>query len=315
MNQYTERIREIAKTLLREGRVDVVIGFRKASLPYMAEPVAITREAEADQLIFDCNCRMNLANYVTERTDNIGIVAKGCDSRNLVNHIIENKIARDQLYVIGVPCTGMADKNMLLENAEGGITEITETDGQVTIKSEGEEKQVAKADILQANCRTCIRRNPVIYDELAGDEVAELELTDRFADVDEIDAMPPEEKSTFFDNLFAACTRCYACRNACPLCYCPTCFVDESRPQWVGKSVDPVDVKTYHFLRAFHDAGRCTDCGACEAACPMDIKMRYLTRKTIKTCVDRYGWEVGMNLEDRPPLDTYSPEDPDEFIR
>lgn len=150
MNQYIEKIRETAKALLRDGKVDVVIGFRRGSLSCMAEPVAITDEADAEQLIFDCNCRMNLANYVTRRKDRIGIIAKGCDSRNLANHIVENKIERDRLYIIGVPCTGMADKTALLELADGNMTAITESAGKITITTTGGEKTVDKAEILQA---------------------------------------------------------------------------------------------------------------------------------------------------------------------
>jgi ferredoxin len=315
MNQYTDKIKEISKKILSEGEVDCVVGFRKGSLGYMSEPFIARTEDAADEFVFDCNCRMNLVNYITDKKEKIGIVVKGCDSRNLTTHIIENKIKRDQLYIIGVPCTGLADKNALIAAAEGEITSVEDDGETVTIKGEGFEKKMPKNDVLQSNCKTCIRRNPVIFDEMVGDEVPELELTDRFADVEKIEAMSSDEKWAFFDDLLSECTRCYACRNACPLCYCPTCFVDESRPQWVGKGTDPIDVKTYHFLRAFHDAGRCTDCGACEAACPMDIKMRYFTRKTIKDCVDKYGWEAGMDLEQRPALDQFKLDDPEDFIK
>ncbi len=65
---------------------------------------------KCNELIWDSNCGINLANYLTDRKEKIGIVAKGCDSRNIVTHIIENKIKREQLYIIGVPCTGMMDK-------------------------------------------------------------------------------------------------------------------------------------------------------------------------------------------------------------
>ena len=190
-----------------------------------------------------------------------------------------------------------------------------EADGKIIVKGEGLEETLNKKDVLQKNCSVCIHRNPVIYDEVVGDLVEEQKDVDRYEDVRKIEAMLSEEKWRFFDDLLSECNRCYACRNACPLCYCPTCFVDESQPQWVGKSQDPADTRTFHFLRAYHCAGRCTDCGACERACPMGINVRTFTKKLEKDCLDLFGWEAGMTLEERPPLDTYRPDDPDEFIK
>jgi ferredoxin len=192
---------------------------------------------------------------------------------------------------------------------------VIETDDTIQIKGDGFEKTLDKQKVLQQNCAICIHRNPVIYDELVADEVKEQEDVDRYADVRHIETMSPDDKWDFFEDLFSTCIRCYACRNACPLCYCPTCFVDESRPQWVGKSQDPTDIRTFHFLRAYHCAGRCTDCGACERACPMGIKVRLLTKKLEKDCLELFDWEAGMTLEKRPPLDTYRPNDPDAFIK
>jgi ferredoxin len=160
-----------------------------------------------------------------------------------------------------------------------------------------------------------MHRNPVIHDALVGDLVEERKKPDPYDDVKDIEGMGSEEKWEFFSDLIKDCTRCYACRNACPLCYCPTCFVDESDPQWVGKSIDPTDTITFHILRAYHCAGRCTDCGACEQACPVDIKVRSFTRKLNKDVLDLYGSEAGLSIEERPPLDTYRPDDYDAFIR
>ncbi|WP_319016572.1 4Fe-4S dicluster domain-containing protein [Desulfoluna spongiiphila] len=242
----------------------------------------ITNASDAETLVWDENCRLNLANYITGRTEKIAIIAKGCDSRNIVNHIIENKISREQLVIIGVPCKGMVDKN--------------------------------NPEQLQANCATCTHRNPVIYDELCADLVEEQKDVDRYEDVRKVEAMDTQEKWAFFEDLLSGCTRCYACKNACPLCYCPTCFVDESRPQWVGKGTDPIDIRTYHFLRAYHCAGRCTDCGACEAACPQNIKVRNFTKKLEKDCYELYGWEAGLTVDQRPPLDSFKLDDPEKFI-
>ena len=315
MLSYIDKIKEISRRLLKEAKVDMVIGFRKGTVVMMNEPCFVKAAEDIDNLVWDSNCGINLANYLTNRTEKIGIVAKGCDSRNIVTHIIENKIKREQVIIIGVPCKGMIDRHKIEAMAEGEITEVIETDDTIKIKGDGFEKTLDKQKVLQQNCAICIHRNPVIYDELVGDEVKEQEDVDRYADVRDIETMSPDDKWDFFEDLLSTCIRCYACRNACPLCYCPTCFVDESRPQWVGKSQDPTDIRTFHFLRAYHCAGRCTDCGACERACPMGIKVRLLTKKLEKDCLELFGWEAGMTLEKRPPLDTYRPNDPDEFIK
>ncbi len=314
MLAYTDRIKEITRDLLKDCRVELVIGFRKGTVPMMNEPCFIKSPDEADQLVWDSNCGVNLANYLTNRTDKIGIVAKGCDSRNIVTHIIENKVSRDQLIIIGVPCEGMIDRRRITAMFDGEIREVIEADGRITVRGNGFEKTLEKAEVLQQNCSVCTHRNPVIYDEMAGDPVPEQDV-DRYADVREIEAMDSQQRWETFENLLAPCIRCYACRNACPLCYCPTCFVDEARPQWVGKSQNPMDVRTFHFLRAFHCAGRCTDCGACERACPVGINMRVFTKKLEKDCFENFGWEAGLSPDVRPPLDTYRPEDPDDFIK
>jgi ferredoxin len=315
MLEYIDKIKETSNRLLKESKVDMVMCFRKGTVPMMNEPYFAKTPDDVDHFVWDSNCGINLANYLADREEKIGIVAKGCDSRNIVTHIIENKIKREQLYIIGVPCKGMIDKHTISDMFEGEIRGVTEEGSKITVKGDGFKETLDKKDVLQSNCATCVHRNPVIYDELVADLVEEQKDLDRYADVNKIESMLPGEKWKYFDDLLSTCIRCYACRNACPLCYCPTCFVDEHRPQWVGKSIDPVDTRTFHFLRAYHCAGRCTDCGACERACPMGINVRMFTRKLEKDCMELFGWEAGLTLEERPPLDTYRPEDPDDFIK
>ena len=316
MQIIEEKIRETARRLLTEKAVDGVVGFRRGSLPMMSEPVLIRDPQKVDQLIWDGTCGVNLANYLVKRRDRVAVVAKGCDSRNIVIHLQENQVQRDQLYILGVPCQGMLDRRRILTLLDGkDPARVEETETEVRVVGDGWETLFARSDVLQENCRICVHRNPVIHDELMGEPVPEQTDVDRYEDVRRVEQMSVEERWNYFEKLIEPCIRCYACRNACPLCYCPTCFVDESRPQWVGKSLDPVDTRTFHFLRAYHVAGRCTDCGACERACPMGIPVRQFTKKLEKDVKELFGYEAGMVLEERPPLDTYRPDDPEDFIQ
>jgi len=315
MDTCIEKIRAIARDLLEKGTVEKVLGFADGTIPMATSPIAITSKEDVDKLTFTSTCGLNLANYASKEKGKIAVIAKGCDSRNLVTHIVENQVQRDNLYIIGVPCTGMVDKVKVASAIEGEISGFEEDGDTLKVTSSLQTLTVDKNDVLKDNCRYCTHRNPVLYDELASDLVEEQELDNPFPDVDAIEALDPEAKWQHFQDLTQNCIRCYACRNACPLFYCPTCFVDESGPQWVGKGQNKTDVDTFHFLRAFHCAGRCTDCGACVEACPMGINVRDFTRKLNKDALDMFGWEAGLDITKRPPLDAYSPEDPNDFIK
>ncbi|MCP3875861.1 MAG: 4Fe-4S ferredoxin [Desulfobacteraceae bacterium] len=315
MDTYINKIRELSLKLLKKKEVVKVIGFTKGTLPMATSPIAISLEQDVEKLIFNSTCGLNLANYIRNHKGKIAVIAKGCDSRNIITHIVENQIPREQLHIIGVPCKGMIDKTKVASLFDDDIIEFSEDNDTLLLKSSSKEERLNKQDYLRENCKLCMHKNPVIYDDLVGDLVDEQTLDTPYPDVEQIENMDADTKWQHFDKLTKNCIRCYACRNACPICYCPTCFVDESGPQWVGKGQDKTDVNTFHFLRAFHCAGRCTDCGACVEACPMDINVRDFTRKLNKDSFELFEWEAGLDLTKRPPLDAYSPNDPNDFIK
>lgn len=318
MDPIVDKIRQTAKELLSEGKVEAVYGFTQGSIPMTSPPFVARTPEEADKLWWDDFCVMNLANFVPRRSEaKFAVVAQGCVSRNLVVHSLENQIDLDNVTVLGVPSKGMLDADKI-RRAVGAkdfeITEVTVDGAKVTVKGHGFEEELKRLDMLRHSCATCQYHNPVICDIWMADKTADEPDKDKNDRVREIEELEPADRRAYFDKLFEPCIRCYACRNACPLCYCTTCFVDESKPQWLGKSIDPNDTLAFHFLRAYHCAGRCTDCGACESACPVGIPLRVLTRKLEKDIQEAYGYQAGLDPKVSPPLNVYRPDDPEEFL-
>jgi len=314
MRLLTTKIREIARKLLREKKVQVVIGFEGGSVPLRSRPCFVRREEDVERLVWDGFCENNVARYAAKRKEKMAIVAKGCDSRAVVELIKENQIARDQVIIIGVPCSGMIDRSKVEASvAPRRIQHAEEKEDLLVLEGSDFEKSVARSDFLCESCRSCSHPNPVLADFLVGEPVAE-EDRDPFADIEAFEAMTTEERWTYLSDEVNKCIRCYACRNACPLCYCPECFVDATLPQWIGKSTDSSDTMIFHLMRAYHLAGRCVAYGACERACPMGVDIRKLNRKLLKDVKDLFDYEAGLSLDEAGPLATFRPDDPEAFI-
>ena len=329
----TEDIRAKAKQLLSSGEVAAFLGFTTGTLPMTMRPFVARRPEDAERLVWNSFCVMNLANYLPELLKSVepprgpkdpppegplpkvGVLATGCWSRNIVVQIQENQVQRDRLVILGIGSRGMVDRKKVLAQVGGReVWTLEEGEHSLVIEGPGFKKEIQRWDVVRDNCQTCVHPNPVIYDYQIGQPVSPREVKDRFRQVNEIEAMSSEERWSWFQEEISSCIRCYACRNACPLCYCPTCFVDDSRPQWVGKSIDLADTSIFHILRAYHCAGRCTDCGACESACPMGIHMRLFTKKLEKDVLELYGTEAGMDPDVPLPLTTYKEDDPQNFL-
>jgi len=309
-------IRDAAKKLLDQKRVDLIIGFETGTLPLRSTPCFVRTSEEAEKLIWNASCENNLARYLRGREEKVGIVAKGCDTRSIISLIKEKQVAREQVFIIGVPCHGMIDRRKIEAKLDGKeILEADEATERVILKGRDFTETINKAEFLHNSCNTCSYRNPVIYDVLIGDKVEEKRGIDEYGEVKEFEAQPADRRWQSFTNEVSKCIRCYACRNACPLCYCQECFVDSSQPQWIGKTTNLSDASIFHIVCAFHTAGRCVDCGACDRACPMGIDIRKLTRKIEKDVKELFHYQAGVNLEDVPPLAAFSLDDPQQFIR
>ncbi|HDL64511.1 MAG TPA: hypothetical protein ENH12_03890, partial [Proteobacteria bacterium] len=59
-------LRKKAKELLKTKQVEMIIGYQRGPDGISATPVFITREAEAENLIWDVYCVYNLSNYLKD---------------------------------------------------------------------------------------------------------------------------------------------------------------------------------------------------------------------------------------------------------
>jgi Na+-translocating ferredoxin:NAD+ oxidoreductase RnfC subunit len=66
----------------------------------------------------------------------------------------------------------------------------------------------------------------------------------------------------------------------------------------------------WQIMHAMHLAGRCTDCGECERACPMTIPIQRIRRKLNQEIKELFAYEAGIDPEATPPLYTFQVEEP-----
>jgi ferredoxin len=177
------------------------------------------------------------------------------------------------------------------------------------------EKTCAYADAMLERCHVCKGKEHKVFDEKIG-ESRDTQDRERFAEVEKIEAMSPVEKFEFFKAELSKCIRCNACRNVCPACSCRKCVFDSTKFDSAQKAnVDSFEEKMFHIIRAFHVAGRCTDCGECSRVCPQGIPLHLFNRKFIKDINELYGdYTAGEEAGSRAPLVNFEMNDAEPSI-
>ena len=129
---------------------------------------------------------------------------------------------------------------------------------------------------------------------------------DKYAEVKEIENMSYDERYEYWMGELSKCIRCNACRNICPACNCETCVFENKNEDVLGKANNESETGFYQIIRAYHVAGRCSDCGECERICPVGIPLGKINKKIIKDLEELYG-------EEEDTLSNYDTEDKDSF--
>ena len=71
----------------------------------------------------------------------------------------------------------------------------------------------------------------------------------------------------------------------------------------------------FQAIRNIHVAGRCTDCGECERACPVNIPLRSLTREMYDMVDDMFHFKSGMDKDAAPMLTHYELQEAEDSFR
>lgn len=307
MQELTSELIKIAKEKLASGAVQQVIGWRRGLFDEDVTPSTFKDAADLEKnFVFNKYCKANLSKYLvkitraietaktTTRTNNamakqrdpnaaqapipnekVLAFLKPGDTHSFCQLLKENRITRDDVYVVAVPCSCEMDESV----------------------KEGE------------GCDHCRNKKHVVYDEVVG-KAREEAIGDpsRFEGVEKIAAMSADERHEFWKNEFSRCIRCNACRDVCPACTCEKCVFDNNNLYTSQKVAQvPFEESLYHIIRAWHVAGRCTDCGECSRVCPEHIPLHLLNRKFVKDIDEIYGpYVAGSDMETKPPMLTWT---------
>lgn len=275
-------IRLIAKELLSSDTVDVVIGFQEDDIGGSPIPLFARSPEQAEKLVWNENCWRNLAPYFKRFDGKVAVVAKPCDTRSIVNLIAENQLERENITIIGIECGGVLNR-----------------DG-----------------VLAHGCLGCTSTVPAIWDyPVAADGGKEFiglpspPSTDTFVDFN-ADSSREDRRNRFLREI-DKCILCYSCRQACPGCYCESCFVDRKMTNWHQRDVDTGNKIAFHLTRAMHLAGRCVTCGACENVCPSGVSLKYIYDEINRFIEGQYDFRAGINADLPSAMNSFDQTDRD----
>jgi coenzyme F420-reducing hydrogenase delta subunit/ferredoxin len=285
-------LRKAATELLTGERAGAIIGYGAGTLENQTIPVLVTDSSECDKLEWGQGCRNNLSTYIgsaLEKHDRVAVVAKTCDLGAISGLIREGQLRREQVLVIGVQCPGVID-------GSGLATKCLSCSGDPHPICD----LVVTTDGVNESC-----------EDPAGSSLDTPDARDE--QIAHLESLPHDERWMYWQRQFSRCLRCYACRAACPMCYCSTCISDKHRPQWVPTAIDNPGNSTWNIIRAVHLAGRCSGCDECARVCPADIRLDLINRKLALEVEQQYG-KVGLDPDEKSALVDFRMEDSEEFI-
>jgi len=124
-----EAIINRAKELIGQGTVSCIIGYSGNDSNNRLHPFIAKNTGDAQKLTFNHYALNNLAAFLPiimeSFSGRVGIFAKGCDVAQIYDTIKEYKLNREDVYIIGVECHGVAEDYLRSWNIENVAPKCT----------------------------------------------------------------------------------------------------------------------------------------------------------------------------------------------
>jgi len=218
----------------------------------------------------------------------------GC-RQNLAVYLMKPEVRKlGKAALVAIPSTLRAVLQLAAENQVGEHDLLA-----LVVTPAGEVVQLATLQAIEAHVAS-------LDPDLSTAEKEELK---------KYEALSLEQRRQFWQEQFSRCLKCYACRAACPLCYCSRCTVECNQPQWIPVPAHDLGNLEWNVMRAMHLAGRCVNCGDCHRACPVGIPLYLLNQKLISDVFANFNFRSGMAVKTDNAMSTFKPNDSEDFIR
>lgn len=272
--------------------------------------------------------------------EKIGLIARPCDTRALIELAKIKQINLDNLFIIAIEDRGMLPKagREIKKIKDVDPTKIIKekvSDQGLTVKMDDGSTKELNLNIAE-NCLRCVRKLPVIADlsisdlgiPIDSDEIILKVYSDKGSEILEKSKISKKDIPEDIKNSHSAkyneiiekamekrvkdleewanipqnekLERLMKC-TACGMCIRGCPVCYCVDCILMKKKKDKnIDTLTYQLTRIAHDADRCVECGNCDNNCPMNLPLSLYFQSLSEAFKEKFGYTAGESIDDIP---------------